>query len=399
MNENRKRVTMHNGRSHRGTGMAFSAKHNDRQFDVSQSDHIDPEQSRGNRYWRWNQQDTPEQSFESCEQEFYERTFADYLQAQNQRHIDNRHPGRVKTMEQYRQSRLGRPEQVIMEIGNSKTGAPDPDTLWTIIKAQLDWEKKTFPAVRILDIALHVDEPDSAPHIHISRVWIAHDKDGHQMQQQEGALREMGVQKPLPDSVESRDRYNNRKMTYTRACREHLQELCREYGLDIETEPKEKSQTGRTLLKLKADTLEQETQNIEARRRVAQRDVEDLHKMDVQVTRQINEGYGELADVGLQKQSALEELEVIKHSATHARARAQKARERAQEQEARNIQAQADSRHVKREYEAQKDNLQAIKAEYKHLQKQVEQVKGFLTIAEQRHLEELQKQVEEERDL
>lgn len=393
------RITLHNGRSHRGTGMAFSAKHNDRQFDVSQSDHIDPEQSRGNRYWRWNQQDTPEQSFESCEQEFYERTFADYLQAQNQRHIDNRHPGRVKTMEQYRQSRLGCPEQVIMEIGNSKTGAPDPDTLWTIIKAQLDWEKKTFPAVRILDIALHVDEPDSAPHIHISRVWIAHDKDGHQMQQQEGALREMGVQKPLPDSVESRDRYNNRKMTYTRACREHLQELCREYGLDIETEPKEKSQTGRTLLKLKADTLEQETQNIEARRRVAQRDVEDLHKMDVQVTRQINEGYGELADVGLQKQSALEELEVIKHSATHARARAQKARERAQEQEARNIQAQADSRHVKREYEAQKDNLQAIKAEYKHLQKQVEQVKGFLTIAEQRQLEELQKQVEEERDL
>lgn len=380
--------------------MAFSAKHNDRQFDISQSDHIDPEQSRGNRYWRWNQQDTPEQSFENCEQEFYERTFADYLQAQNQRHINNRHPGRVKTMEQYRQSRLGRPEQVIMEIGNSKTGAPDPDTLWTIIKAQLDWEKKMFPAVRVLDIALHVDEPDSAPHIHVSRVWIAHDKDGHQMQQQEGALREMGVQKPLPDSVESRDRYNNRKMTYTRACREHLQELCREYGLDIETEPKEKSQTGRTLLKLKADTLEQETQNIEARRRVAQRDVEDLHQMDVQVTRQINEGYGELADVGLQKQSALEELEVIKHSATHARARAEKARERAQEQEARNIQAQADSRHVKREYEAQKDNLQAVKAKYKHLQKQVEQVKGFLTIAEQRQLEELQKQVEEEeRDL
>lgn len=394
------RITLHNGRSHRGTGMAFSAKHNDRQFDVSQSDHIDPEQSRGNRYWRWNQQDTPEQSFENCEQEFYERTFADYLQAQNQRHINNRHPGRVKTMEQYRQSRLGRPEQVIMEIGNSKTGAPDPDTLWTIIKAQLDWEKKMFPAVRVLDIALHVDEPDSAPHIHVSRVWIAHDKDGHQMQQQEGALREMGVQKPLPDSVESRDRYNNRKMTYTRACREHLQELCREYGLDIETKPKEKSQTGRTLLKLKADTLEQETQNIEARRRVAQRDVEDLHQMDVQVTRQINEGYGELADVGLQKQSALEELEVIKHSATHARARAEKAREKAQEQEARNIQAQADSRHVKREYEAQKDNLQAVKAEYKHLQKQVEQVKGFLTIAEQRQLEELQKQVEEEeRDL
>lgn len=244
MNENRKRVTMHNGRSHRGTGTAFSTRHNDRQFDISQSDHIDPERSRGNRYWRWNQQDTPEQTFEDCEQAFYEKTFADYLQAQNQRHIDNRHPGRVKTMEQYRQSRLGRPEQVIMEIGNSRTGAPDPDTLWTIIKAQLDWERKTFPAVRVLDIALHVDEPDSAPHIHVARVWIAHDKDGHPVQQQEGALREMGVQKPLPESVESRDRYNNRKMTYTRACREHLQELCKEYGLDIETEPKRRARPG-----------------------------------------------------------------------------------------------------------------------------------------------------------
>lgn len=393
------RITLHNGRSHRGTGTAFSTRHNDRQFDISQSDHIDPERSRGNRYWRWNQQDTPEQTFEDCEQAFYAQTFADYLQAQNQRHIENRHPGRVKTIEQYRQSRLGRPEQVIMEIGNSKTGAPDPDTLWTIIKAQLDWERKTFPAVRVLDIALHVDEPDSAPHIHASRVWIAHDKDGRQMQQQEGALREMGVQKPLPESVESRDRYNNRKMTYTRACREHLQELCKEYGLDIETKPKEKSQTGRTLLKLKADTLEQETQSIEARRRVAQRDVEDLHQIEVQVTKQISEGYGELGDIGLQKRDALKELEAIKHSATHARARAQKARERAQEQEARNIQAQADSRRVKREYEAQRDNLQAVKAEYEHLQKQVEQVKGFLTIAEQRQLEELQKQVEEDLEL
>ena len=393
------RITLHNGRSHRGTGTAFSTRHNDRQFDISQSDHIDPERSRGNRYWRWNQQDTPEQTFEDCEQAFYEKTFADYLQAQNQRHIENRHPGRVKTIEQYRQSRLGRPEQVIMEIGNNKTGAPDPDTLWTIIEAQLDWERKTFPAVRVLDIALHVDEPDSAPHIHVSRVWIAHDKDGHQMQQQEGALREMGVQKPLPESVESRDRYNNRKITYTRACREHLQELCKEYGLDIETEPKEKSQTGRTLLKLKADTLEQKTQSIEARRRMAQRDVEDLHQINVQVTKQINEGYGELGDIGLQKRDALEELGVIKGSTTHARAREQKARERAQEQEMRNRQAEIDSKRVQREYEAQRGNLQTVKAKYKHLQKQVEQVKGFLTIAEQRQLEELQKQVEEDLEL
>lgn len=396
MNENRKRVTMHNGRSHRGTGMAFSAKHNDRQFDISQSDHIDPERSRGNRYWRWNQQDTPEQTFEDCEQAFYEKTFADYLQAQNQRHIESRHPGRVKTIEQYRQSRLGRPEQVIMEIGNSKTGAPDPDTLWTIIKAQLDWERKTFPAVRVLDIALHVDEPDSAPHIHVSRVWIAHDKDGHQMQQQEGALREMGVQKPLPESVESRDRYNNRKMTYTRICREHLQELCREYGLDIETEPKEPSQTGRTLLTLKADTLEQETQGIEARRRMAQRDVEDLHQMDIQVTRQINEGYGELADIGLQKQSALEELDAIKHSKQSARERATRAREQAEQQQAKNRTLKVAESEIRGNMEREQRTARQLaemnekaRKQLQRTQKQLEALKGYLDKAEQRELQEI----------
>lgn len=396
MNENRKRVTMHNGRSHRGTGMAFSAKHNDRQFDISQSDHIDPERSRGNRYWRWNQQDTPEQTFEDCEQTFYEKTFADYLQAQNQRHIESRHPSRVKTIEQYRQSRLGRPEQVIMEIGNSKTGAPDPDTLWTIIKAQLDWERKTFPAVRVLDIALHVDEPDSAPHIHVSRVWIAHDKDGHQMQQQEGALREMGVQKPLPESVESRDRYNNRKMTYTRICREHLQELCREYGLDIETEPKEPSQTGRTLLTLKADTLEQETQGIEARRRMAQRDVEDLHQMDIQVTRQINEGYGELADIGLQKQSALEELDAIKHSKQSARERATRAREQAEQQQAKNRTLKVAESEIRGNMEREQRTARQLaemnekaRKQLQRTQKQLEALKGYLDKAEQRELQEI----------
>jgi hypothetical protein len=396
MNENRKRVTMHNGRSHRGTGMAFSAKHNDRQFDISQSDHIDPERSRGNRYWRWNQQDTPEQTFEDCEQAFYEKTFADYLQAQNQRHIESRHPSRVKTIEQYRQSRLGRPEQVIMEIGNSKTGAPDPDTLWTIIKAQLDWERKTFPAVRVLDIALHVDEPDSAPHIHVSRVWIAHDKDGHQMQQQEGALREMGVQKPLPESVESRDRYNNRKMTYTRICREHLQELCREYGLDIETEPKEPSQTGRTLLTLKADTLEQETQGIEARRRMAQRDVEDLHQMDIQVTRQINEGYGELADIGLQKQSALEELDAIKHSKQSARERATRAREQAEQQQAKNRTLKVAESEIRGNMEREQRTARQLaemnekaRKQLQRTQKQLEALKGYLDKAEQRELQEI----------
>lgn len=216
------------------------------------------------------------------------------------------------------------------------------------------------------------------------------------MQQQEGALREMGVQKPLPESVESRDRYNNRKMTYTRICREHLQELCREYGLDIETEPKEPSQTGRTLLTLKADTLEQETQGIEARRRMAQRDVEDLHQMDIQVTRQINEGYGELADIGLQKQSALEELDAIKHSKQSARERATRAREQAEQQQAKNRTLKVAESEIRGNMEREQRTAQQLaemnekaRKQLQRTQKQLEALKGYLDKAEQRELQEI----------
>lgn len=227
-------------------------------------------------------------------------------------------------------------------------------------------------------------------------ILVTHDKDGYQMQQQEGALREMGVQKPLPDSVESRDRYNNRKMTYTRACREHLQELCKEYGLDIETEPKEPSQTGRTLLKLKADTLEQETQGIEARRRMAQRDVEDLHQIDAQVTKQINEGYGELADIGLQKQSALEELDAIKHSKQSARERATRAQEQAQKQEDKNRSLQAAESEIRGRMEREQRTARQLaemnekaRKQLQRTQKQLEALKGYLDKAEQRELQEI----------
>lgn len=141
---------------------------------------------------------------------------------------------------------------------------------------------------------------------------------------------------------------------------------------------------------------ERHAQEIEARRRVAQRDAEDLHQIAVQVTGQINEGYGELLDIAAQKQDSLDELGVIKHSNTHARARAKKSREKAQEQEMRNRQAVIDGKRISRELEEQKANLQAIKVEYKqeqqNLQKvheQVEHLQDYLTLAEQRQAFEM----------
>lgn len=260
------RITLHNGRANQ-RGQAYSTKHNDRNFDEATASHIDPEQSRNNWYWRWNQANVPEQTFEDCEKQFYQENFSDYLEAQNQRHRKSRHLERVKTMDEYRQSRLGRPEEVILEVGHNGDTVP-PEDLLDIFSEMYSWQRTTFPNIQILDIALHADEPNSAPHIHIRQVYLAHDAEGRLMQQQEGALREMGVKLPLPQSAEPRQRYNNRKITFTRACREHLQEICREYGLDIETDPREKSQTGRTLLQLKADTIKDNIKGLEHQKTV-----------------------------------------------------------------------------------------------------------------------------------
>lgn len=62
---------MHNAR--RGRYGAFSPKHNDRQFDISNAEHIDPERSKNNIYWHWLQKESPQVTFEEAEAAFYEK--------------------------------------------------------------------------------------------------------------------------------------------------------------------------------------------------------------------------------------------------------------------------------------------------------------------------------------
>lgn len=95
-----------------------------------------------------------------------------------------------------------------------------------------------------------------------------------------------------------------------------------------------------------------------------------------------------LREVKAEKEKQLEELEAIKHSKTHARARAGKWRQKAIEQESRNIQAESDKRQLQNQIEAERAVLQNVKAERKRVEKQVKQLQGFLTLAEQRQLEE-----------
>ena len=310
------RATIHNGRT--STLGAFTPKHNDRSFNINHAEHINPERVKLNRYWNWTGKEI---TFEDAERAFYEKHIRQHLDAQNARYRAQRHAERVKSMDEYRRSPQTCPEEVILQIG--KLGDTIPaDMMARIIQEQINWEQQTFPGVRVLDVALHMDE-QGAPHIHERRAWVYTDKDGNTAISQNKSLEQMGVELPNPDRP--RGRFNNRKQTFSKRCREHLLQICREHGLEIEEIPQEKSKSGRTLEDYQAGEAEKRAADAERRRQFSERAAESAEKQAEsardtarsyeehaeQVARQINNEYGELADAGLQKQEMQEQLEQL----------------------------------------------------------------------------------------
>lgn len=310
------RATIHNGRT--STLGAFTPKHNDRNFNINHAEHINPERVKLNRYWNWTGKEI---TFEDAERAFYEKHIRQHLDAQNARYRAQRHAERVKSMDEYRRSPQTCPEEVILQIG--KLGDTIPaDMMARIIQEQINWEQQTFPGVRVLDVALHMDE-QGAPHIHERRAWVYTDKDGNTAISQNKSLEQMGVELPNPDRP--RGRFNNRKQTFSKRCREHLLQICREHGLEIEEIPQKKSKSGRTLEDYQAGEAEKRAADAERRRQFSERAAESAEKQAEsardtarsyeehaeQVARQINNEYGELADAGLQKQEMQEQLEQL----------------------------------------------------------------------------------------
>lgn len=368
------RATIHNGRtSNLG---AFTPKHNDRNFNINHAEHIDPERVKLNRYWNWT--GNPETTFEAAEQAFYEKHIRKHLDAQNARYKAQRHAERVKSMDEYRRSPQTCPEEVILMIGKAGDTIP-ADMMARIIQEQINWEQKQFPGVKVLNVALHMDE-QGAPHIHERRAWVYTDKDGNFAISQNKSLEQMGVELPNPNKP--RSRFNNRKMKFSRMCREHLLQICREHGLEIEEIPQEKSKSGRTLEDYQAGEAEKRAADADRRRQFSERAAESAEKQAEsardaarsyeehaeQVAKQINNEYGELADAGLQKQAMQEQLEEM-----------QERLERVQEQ------------------------LEYARADYKkayqkcrRAERRAEDLQNILTAAERRQVEQIRQEQERE---
>lgn len=355
------RMTIHNGRA--GKNGTYSPKHNDRNFDISSAEHIDPERMPGNVYWNWTGK--KDMSFEDCEKVFYEEHCRAHLDAVNQRHREQRHPERVRDMDAYRTARQTCPEETLLMIGNRDEHLP-PKTLRAICEKLKDWEESTVSGLKVLDMALHVDE-EGAPHIHMRKAWIYRDENGIESIAQSKTLQAAGI--PLPHPDKPAGRHNNRKQVFSAMERQALYEICQEYGIEslLELQPRERSRSGREFEDYKASKAEERAKAAEMRARMAE-----------EKTRQ--------AETSLKK---------VKGAKEHAQKRTQKAQEQAQEQEGKNRSLKATESQIRGNMEREQRTArqlaemnQKARQELRKTRKQLEHLKGYLDKAEQQRLQE-----------
>jgi hypothetical protein len=183
------KATRHNGRS--GKHGSYNPKHNDRNFDVKHSEHIDVNMAMQNVYWdcysgkRIATQTGEYESFDIIEYRFYEENYSDFVIGQNQRNEMNRHTERNRTVEDIYRDKKTCPEESIYQLGNIDASV-DSKMLLQITEAFLEWFDDEFGEhIHILDWALHVDE--ATPHIHERHVFDAPNRYGEIAPQQDKA--------------------------------------------------------------------------------------------------------------------------------------------------------------------------------------------------------------------
>lgn len=232
-----RKLTRHNGRS--GRNGVYNVKHNDRRFDVGNSEHINAERTKENLYWDCygglygHADQDRHMSFDEVEKRFYEENYRDFTLAQNARNEARRHPEKNRTPEDLRMDKRTCPEETIYQMGTIGD-SESPETLRMITEEFLTKFNELFGEhVHILDWALHLDE--ATPHIQERHVFDCKNKYGELAPQQEKALEMMGV--PLPKLDEKKWKFNNRKMTFDAACRTMLFDICKSHGVYLDEEP------------------------------------------------------------------------------------------------------------------------------------------------------------------
>lgn len=364
MNESM-RITTNNNRRSSG-GRVYSPRHNDRDFNLEKSTHIDPARTADNWEWTWLENDGVLCSFEDAERIFYARHISNHLQAVNARYEAQRHSERVRSLDEYRRAPQSCPEETIICIGN-RDNHPDPGELLAAYLELQHWQEKTFPQLHVLDYAVHLDE-QGAPHVHERHVWTYTDADGHLAVGQARALEQMGIERPHPE--QPRNRYNNAKVTYTAMVRERFAEICRRRGLEIEMHPRERSQSGLTLLEYQS---RQEEQHLKELQQTEERTQQQLHSMQVQ------------------HQTLQEQYDKLRQQYTNMQMQTDKLHEQVSELQLQNSELQLQNETLQTQHQTEYERLkhiatrrQAVSQQVRTATRNLQELQDYVTDAQQR---------------
>ena len=117
------KASRHNGRS--GKHGVYDVKHNDRDFDVEHSEHIDSERTKQNVYWDCYQgysfagsSQERQFNFTEIERAYYYEHYSDFVDAQNERNEQARHPERNRTIDDVLKNNKTCPEESVIQLGN-----------------------------------------------------------------------------------------------------------------------------------------------------------------------------------------------------------------------------------------------------------------------------------------
>lgn len=278
------KLTRHNGRF--GKNGTYNPKHNDRRFDLNNSDHINAERANQNVYWDCyqgfhfpkdrEQEERVVYSFEQIEKLYYSEHYEDFCEGQHERNRKTGHSNRDRTTEDLRLDKKTCPEESLIQIGTMEQSVP-PDVLAEIATEFFEEFQRRFGEyIHILDWSLHLDE--ATPHIHERHVFDCENRYGEIAPQQGKALEALGFDLPFPDQKQGKQ--NNRKMTFDAACRTILFDICGKHGLHLDQEPE---YGGRAYLEKQDYILMKQKQKIAEQERVIDEKESTLDSLTIRI--------------------------------------------------------------------------------------------------------------------
>ena len=278
------KLTRHNGRT--GKNGVYNPKHNDRRFDIENSEHIDTERAKQNIYWdcytgffsaKIREHDKEnDYSFEKIEQLYYFEHYADHIQAQNERNERTRHTERNRTVTDLLTNNKTCPEESIYQIGTIDESVSGEVLAKIATEFFAEMEEKFGTHVHILDWALHLDE--GTPHIHERHVFDCKNNYGELCPQQEKALEKLGV--PLPNPDKKKGRNNNRKQTFDAECRKMFFRICEKQNLHLQMEP---TYGGRGYLEKQDFIIENQKEKISVQKDIISENVKSIEEQEKKI--------------------------------------------------------------------------------------------------------------------